>query len=649
MTKRMKYTFSFVGLIVLIPACWLAVAAGLSQRLPAAQMPAKAPVPGKAALGKAMDLVQDVFGDLLADATTKEKKVKLAAQLFQQGKEVKDDAAVRFVCYCEARDLAAKANETGLALAIVDEINRGFEVDALLLKADVLGLAVAAATEKEMGLGLVDIIRPLLAEAVDLDHYKAAHQLGEAAVNAAKKARSPSLVLELQKRIEEIKGIEKSFAKMQGYLDRVQKNPMDDEAQLELGKYFAYQKKRWEKALPYFARCADKAIEPLARQDLQDPKDAKDQLALADGWWEQAKSQKDGVKLAIQMRAMFWYDKAAPSLSGINRTKALKRIEIVQDQLAGTATVTLPAAGPIGEIRKFEGHSDEIKGVALSHDGRYAASCGRDYTVRVWDLANVGAGLKPAAAKETQVIRGHTKEVWAVAFHPNNRNLLSASWDASVRMWDFKTGNEVKRWAHSKDVNGLALSRDAATMLTGSDDEKVYLWNVNTGEEIRRYSGHSNFVYAVAFSPDGRYVASGGVDKSVRVFDLSSGQQVKSFEGSNESVTNVAFTSDSRYVLSSGDTVIHVWDLTTGKEAPRRFAEQKGRIASMAISADGRRLITGGDDRTLKYWDVASGKLLQSFAGHTEPVTCVAFSHDGRRAVSGSYDRTVRVWGLPAR
>jgi sugar lactone lactonase YvrE len=637
MKKRMNHTISVVGLAVLILASWLGM-----QPLPASQGPAKTPVPGKAAQDKAMHLVQDVFGDLLADATTNAKKVKLAAQLFQQGKEVKDDAAVRYVCYREARDLAAKAIEMGLASAIVDEIDRGYDVDALLLKADVLGLAVAAATDKETGLGLVDIIRPLLAEAVDLDHYKAAHQLGEAAVNAAKKARSPSLVLELQKRIEEIKGIEKSFAKMQGYLDRVQKNPMDGEAQLELGQYFAFQKKRWEKALPYFARCADKAIEPLARQDLQDPKDAKDQLALADDWWEQAKSQKDGAKLAIQMRAMFWYDKAAPSLSGINRTKALKRIEIVQDQLAGTATVTPLAAGPVGEIRKFEGHSDEIKGVALSHDGRYAASCGRDQTVRVWDLT-----LKEA--KESHVMRGHTKEVWGVAFHPNNRNLLSASWDASVRMWDFKTGNEVKRWAHGKDVNGLALSRDAATMLTGSDDEKVYLWNVNTGEEIRRYSGHTNFVYAVAFSPDGRHVASGGVDKSVRVFDLSSGQQVKSFEGSNESVTNVAFTSDSRYVLSSGDTVIHVWDLTTGKEAPRRFAEQKGRIAGMAISADGRRLVTGGDDRTLKYWDVASGKLLQSFAGHTEAVTCVAFSHDGRRAVSGSYDRTVRVWGLPAR
>ena len=55
----------------------------------------------------------------------------------------------------------------------------------------------------------------------------------------------------------------------------------------------------------------------------------------------------------------------------------------------------------------------------------------------MWDLA-----LKEA--KPAYVVRGHDKEVWSVAFHPNNRYLLSASWDTTVRMWDFKTGNEVK-------------------------------------------------------------------------------------------------------------------------------------------------------------------------------------------------------------
>jgi WD domain, G-beta repeat len=623
-------TFGVVGIAALV--------VGLSS---AAQGTGKTPIPDKAAQAKAHKLLLDIFEDDLKKADSNDAKSKLAAYLFQQGKETKDDAAVRYVCYRTASELAAKAADVNLALVIVDELSRVYDVDPLLIKADVLGQAVSAATEKETGAQLVEAIRPLLTEAVDLDHYKAAHQLGESAIAAAKKAKSPSLVLEMQKRVEEIKGIEKSFAKVQGCLDRLEKNPKATEELLEVGMYFAYKKKNWERALPYLAR-TDTELGMFAKLDLADPKDVKGQLAIADNWWEFASAQKDPAKLSIQMRAVFWYEKAMPMLTGLNRTKAQKRIDLVQEQLTGTIAEPQPLAGPVGEFRKFNGHTEEIKSVALSHDGRYAASGSRDQTVRVYDLS-------AKETKETHLIRGHTKEVWAVAFHPNHRQLFSASWDATVRLWDFKTGNEIKRWTHPKDVNGLALSRDLGTMLTGCDDEKARLWNVSTGDEIRAFTGHTNYVYAVAFAPDGRHIATGSVDKTVRVYELSTGKLVKSFDGHNEAVTNVAFPADSRHVLSSGDSVIHIWEVASGKELPRRFEGHSGRIPAMAISPDGRRLLTGGDDKTVKLWEVATGKMLHSFTGHADTVTCVAFSPDGRRAVSGSYDKTVRVWNLPTR
>ena len=607
-----------------------------------AQPTKRAAIPDPKAQAKSLQLIHDIFGDDYEQAKAPEAKNKLASTLFQQGKEVKDDPATRFVCFREARDLAAKGGDFSLAMVVIDELNRLYEVDALLQKADVLGLAVASATEKEAGLALVDVIRPLLNEAIDLDHYKAAHQLGDALVNAAKKARSPSLVLEVQKRVEEIKEIEKSFGKMQGFLDRVGENPRDQEANFELGKYFGFQKRRWEKALGYFANSGQEPLRILSKNDLADPKDSKTQLELADGYWDLAGASKEPGKSALQIRAMHWYEKALPTLAGINRTKAQKRIDAAAELLAGGGAVT-PAIGPVGEVRKFEGHSKEIKGVAFSFDGRYAASASRDKTARVWDL-----GVKDA--KEAFILRGHDKEVWGVAFHPNNRYLFTASWDTTVRMWDFKATNEVKRFKHDKDVNCVVVSRDASTILTGCDDRHAYLWDLNTGNEIKRYGGHAEYVYAAAYSPDGRYIASGSVDKTVRVFDRQSGAHMKTFEGSNESVINVAFLPDNRHVLSSGDNFVRVWDLQTGKEA-RRFEGHQGRVQAMALSPDGRRLLTGSDDRTMKLWDAQSGKLIHTFAGHTDNVTCVAFSHDGRRAISGSgnLDRSVRIWNLPGR
>jgi hypothetical protein len=600
----------------------------------------KAPVPDKASQDKALKLVLEVFQDDLKAATEPAARAKLASELLQQGRDTKDDLALRFVLFEQARDLAAKAGEAGLAFAAADETGKSFAVDVLALKAGALAIAADATTTKEGGKALLDLTLPLVEEALEADNYEAARVLGKVAEAAARKAKSPSLVLDAQKRIEEIAAAEKGFAKQQAYLDRLKAKPDDAEANLELGRYYGLTKRNWDKALPLLTRGSDAGLADLAKRDLAGPKDTLPQLALADAWWEMAGNQKDPAKLALQVRAAYWYDKAVGQLTGLNRTKAQKRLDLVADKVSGTTTVpTAPV--PVGEIKKLEGPTAEVKGVAISFDGRYAASGGLDDLVRVWDLTT---------GKEEKVLRGHTKQVWAVAFHPNNRQLFSASWDTTVRLWDFKTGNESKRYTHPIDVNGLAIARDGNTFLSACDSKFVYLWNTVTGEEVRRYEGATNFVYAVAFAPDGRHIAAGGVDRTVRVYELAGGQLVRVCDQQSNSVTNVAFTADSKYVLSSGDNVIHVWDVATGKEA-RRIEGHSGQVPAMAISPDHKRLVTGGDDRVIRLWDVAGGKELHQFKGHTDTVTCLAFAPDGRRIISGSgsLDRTVRVWGLPLR
>ncbi len=144
-----------------------------------AQAGAKTPVPDMAAQDRALKLVLDIFGDDLQKANSSDALTKLATYLLQQGKEVKDDLghAAMFV-YREAVRLAAKAGDANLALAVIDETNRVYDIDAMMLKAETLNLVVASAKDKEAGVALVELIRPLLNEAVDLDHYKAeAHVL----------------------------------------------------------------------------------------------------------------------------------------------------------------------------------------------------------------------------------------------------------------------------------------------------------------------------------------------------------------------------------------------------------------------------------------------------------------------------------------
>jgi sugar lactone lactonase YvrE len=597
----------------------------------------KRPVPSKDAQARSLALVLDIFKEDIQSAKDPESKSRLAADLLQQGKESKDEPANRYVLYIEAAALAAGAGDAPLALTAIDELAKDFDVDAWKLKAVSLGAAVEQSPSKETSKSQFDLLLPMIAETVEADNYEIALSLCKIAESAARKSKSLALISVAQKRQEEVEAVQKGFARLQVFVDRLKKDPKDAEANLELGRYYALLKSRWERALPLLAMGSDPALAKLARADLAKPEEAPAQLALADGWWDLAAAQKEPAKLSLQRRAMHWYEQALGGLSGLSRTKAIKRIDVVAAQLSGV-TPDFPA-GPVGELKKFDGHSDEIKSVALSTDGRYAVSGGVDQTLRIWDIAS---------GKEDKLIRGHSKQVWEVLFHPNGRQVFSASWDASARLWDIKTGNEIKRFGHRLDINGLALSRDANSLLTACDDHSVYLFNVSSGDEIRRFPGHTAFVYCVDFAPDGRHYASGSVDRTVRVVDLNTGQLNRSFEnGHTSAVTNVAFSPDGRHVFASGGNVIQ-WDVATGN-AVRRFEGHTGAVLGMALSPDGRRLLTGGDDKTIRLWDTASGKELAKLTGHADSVMCVAFSSDGRRAISGSLDRSVRLWGLPAR
>jgi WD40 repeat protein len=609
------------------------VLCGLTFHLGAQDSP-RVKVPDKKAQDYADKLINDIFQEDFEKAKDAAAKSKLASYLVQQGDET-DDPAAKFVLYRRGRDLAADAGDATAALTAIEKLAKRFEVAALEMKAQTLLTVSKSLPDKEAGKALVDLVLGLINDAVDADNYDAAIELGKVAQAAARKAQSINLVTSIDKRNDEILAIKKSFSRLQKYVDRLKTYPKDPEANLELGKYYALLKGKWDRALPLLALGNDKGLQAQSKADLAKPKDGKDQLDLADGWWSLATNEKDPAKTHLLQRAAYWYEQALLNLAGLNRTKAQKRIDKIQELTQGTVVVK---AGPVGEIKTFIGHTAEVKGVALSPDNRYGLSGGVDDSVRLWDLTT---------GKEMKVFKGHTKQVWSVAFLPENK-IISGSWDATARIWDRIKGDQLKAINHPLDVNGVAISKDGKYLLTGCDDQTMRLWDLDKMQVIQRYQGHTGFVYAVAFSGCGRYVVSGSQDKTVRTYDRKTGNQIARMDQQN-AVSNVAFSPDGKYAFSCGDDAAHMWDAATGKEVKKFNAPNMGTVSGMAVSPDGRRLLTASDDKLVRLWDVASGKEITTFKGHTAAVICVAFSTDGHRAISGSLDNTVKLWGLPPR
>ena len=107
-------------------------------------------------------------------------------------------------------------------------------------------------------------------------------------------------------------------------------------------------------------------------------------------------------------------------------------------------------------------------------------------------------------------LEGHTTQIHAAVFSPDNNAIVSVSANQTVEFWDRSNGSHVYTLqAHSGPISCVAYSSDGTYFLTGSHDHTIKMWNTVTKEILYTMKGHKEFVTCVAFSPDGKHIVSG--------------------------------------------------------------------------------------------------------------------------------------------
>jgi len=163
-------------------------------------------------------------------------------------------------------------------------------------------------------------------------------------------------------------------------------------------------------------------------------------------------------------------------------------------------------------IQTLGGHKEAVSGVTWLGEGELVSSSW-DHTIKIWDM-ELG-GLK------TELVGN--KAFFSISYSPRNKTLLASSADRSVRLYDPRSqeGSVVKAMftSHVGWVSSVCWSPDSENLfISASHDQLVKMWdNRSYKTPLYELTGHSEKVLCCDWSNQ-EYIASGGADNHLKIF-----------------------------------------------------------------------------------------------------------------------------------
>jgi WD40 repeat protein/DNA-binding SARP family transcriptional activator len=319
-----------------------------------------------------------------------------------------------------------------------------------------------------------------------------------------------------------------------------------------------------------------------------------------------------------------------------------------------------PAAGRV--LGDSGGPGQLMAEVAVSSDGRLAATTHVDGSVKAWNL-ETGQKVSPDLLVPAEAL------ALGIAFSPDVRLLAAGDLAGNVIVWDTETWQQkgplitvpgdgfLVRLAFSPNgtilaagrespptvgfydvgthhlvgdylrpplidptpdfslpLHGMSFSADGTRLATTAwFDDGVQIWNAETRQLDQTITGLRRDAIDAAFNPAGTHLAIGQDGGGVEVFDLRTGERLgEPLQGLGRNVNDLQYSRDGALLAATArDGTARIWDTATGLPLGPRltFDDTQNRLTALAFTPSGDSLVTGGPQDTAIVWDLHPNRL----------------------------------------
>lgn len=325
-------------------------------------------------------------------------------------------------------------------------------------------------------------------------------------------------------------------------------------------------------------------------------------------------------------------------------------------------------------IETLQGHQGPVFCVQVHPIFTVVVSGSEDGSIKIWDHES---------GDYMRTLKGHTNAVTSLCFTPKGSYLASSSQDLSIKIWEFDTYNCVRTLrGHDHTISSVLFIpaqnvipttgddnvaidvtlAESRQLISASRDQTVKMWDLESGFCDHTFTDHTDWVRTLAIRQhDGNVWASAGNDQVIYVYDNTK-KKIAELRGHEQIIESIAFLCEDNFpknvnpsrvetqrdYLASGsrDRSVRLWSIANAS-CLQIFNAHENWVKSVLIHPSGNYIISAGDDRTIRVFDIKANRCLRALENaHSHFVSSIDMHHTLPILVSGGVDNVVKTWVL---
>jgi WD40 repeat protein len=230
--------------------------------------------------------------------------------------------------------------------------------------------------------------------------------------------------------------------------------------------------------------------------------------------------------------------------------------------------------------------NSEIFGVIeVSPDAGWLACGGENSEIKMIPLNGNGIQYN---------LKGHSDKIKSLVFSFDGKYLYSASLDGKVLKWDLSARTSMDLSTGVMKIISIDLSSSDKYIAGITPDGKALVWNPKETGDNFRIEPSGRAIKTIRFKPNEERIALGYDDGNVEIWDIPSRRLITGFKAHQGDVSEIRFNKKPEQVATSGiDGSLKIWDSGDFTAIPVSLTDNGGLVLTFEFNPDGDVIVTG--------------------------------------------------------